>query len=335
MRRLLLLAVALAVVPPLGACGGSDSLVMVNGARIDNAVVDGDPVALLPGGVIALGYLDAAALFRAPVGAEVASLVQSLLPLGAESGFVLQRDVTHIWGGAYSMQGADACAVVQGTFDPDAIRRAAEAGAVTATGAPLVKSSYAGNDLYTAGNVGFVVVTPHTVLAGNETGIRRALDRLRGTKLERAVPAWMVEITSTKNASMALAADLSDQTPAGPLSTVLGGLRHARVLGNFDAPGLNLAGALTYADHDAAEHVAGLLHGMTGMLVMASLASSLGKVPLPKIQTSAQVNDVAFTVAIDDATMGPLLKLVAGAAASRKAAPKAGPAAATPAAPAR
>ena len=329
MRRRLLAALLAVASVALGApvllggaaCGGSDSLVVVNGARIDNAVIDRDPLALLPGGVIALGHLDAAALFGSPIGADVANLIQGLLPLGPESGFVARRDVTGVWGGAYSMQGADVCAVVQGTFDPDAIRRAAEGHAVTAMGAPLVKSSYAGNDLYTASNLGFVVVTPHTLLAGNETGIRRALDRLRGSALERAVPAWMIEIASTRNATMALAADFSEQTPASPVASVLGGVRRARILGNLDAPGLNLVGALTFVDRESAERAAGLLHGVTGVLVMASLAAVLGKIPLPRIQTDAKANDVAFTVAVDEVALRPLLGLAGGALPSRKGAP--------------
>jgi hypothetical protein len=334
MRRLLP-AAALALALALSSSGCAPAVnegVVINGARVADAVIDRDPLALLPGGVIALGYLDAPALLRSPIGPDVAKLVQSLLPLGPESGFDAARDVTSIWGGAYSMQGADFCAVVQGTFDPDAIRRAAEVGAVTAIGAPLVKSSYAGNDLYTAGNIGFVVVTPHVVLAGNETGIRRALDRLRGSQLERAVPAWMVDIAGTKNAAMAGAADLSEQTPPGPLASALGGVRHVRVLGNFDPPGLNLAGALTYTDAEGAAHAVSFMHSMTGALMLAGAATALGGIPMPKIHTEAQASDLAFTAAFDASALRPLLNLVASF--SRKPASPASPTSGAPAGPA-
>jgi len=335
MRRLPLvaaLALASTLAPGSGGCASVPEGVVVNGARVDDAAVDRDPLALLPGGVIALGYLDAAALLRSPIGPDVAALAQRLLPLGPESGFDARRDVVRIWGGAYSMQGVDFCAVVEGTFDPAAIHRAAEVGAVTALGAPLVKSSYAGNDLYTSDNIGFVVVTPHVVLAGNETGIRRALDRLRGSKLERAVPAWMVDIASAKNAAMAGAADLSDQTPPGVLASALGGVRHVRVLGNFDAPGLNLAGALTYADAESAAHAVSVMHSMTGALMIAGAASAFGNIPVPKIHTEGQANDLAFTAAFQESALRPLLNLVESF--SRKPAQPAPGRAAAPASPA-
>src|SRR6185503_4955182 len=172
------------------------------------------------------------------------------------SNFSAQRDVSRIFGGLYAMQGADFCAVVQGNFDSDAIQRAADARTITISGAPLVKTSYAGNDVYTAGNIGFVVVTSHTVITGNETGIRRALDRLRRGKLERSVPSWMVDLMSTKNASMAFAGDLASQSTVDAASSklpFLGKLNTVRILGNFQSPGMNFAGSLTYPDPQAAQ----------------------------------------------------------------------------------
>ena len=209
-------AAALSVAALLGAasggCGGAnDSLALVGGEQVDAATIDRDPLALLPSGIVMLGYLDATAMFRSGVGGEVEQIVNGLLPIGQESNFVPSRDVTRVYGGLYAMQGADFCAVVQGNFDAAAIRRSADARAVTVLGAPLVKSRYAGNEMYTAGNLGFVVLTPHTVITGNETGIRRALDRLRLGKLESRVPAWMIKVAETKNTTFALAGDLTGQ----------------------------------------------------------------------------------------------------------------------------
>ncbi len=67
------------------------------------------------------GYRDAAVLFKSNLGPDVSNMVQTLLLLGAESNFVRTRDVTKIFAGTYAMQGADFCAVVQGSFDTDAI----------------------------------------------------------------------------------------------------------------------------------------------------------------------------------------------------------------------
>ncbi|HSN98612.1 MAG TPA: hypothetical protein VLS89_09940, partial [Candidatus Nanopelagicales bacterium] len=160
----------------VSGCGGAaESLILVGGEPVDAATIDRDPLALLPSGIVMLSYLDAAALFQSSLGGEVDTLIHQLLPIGSESGFVPSRDVTRVHGGLYAMQGADFCAVLQGNFDPEAIRRSADSRALTVLGAPLVKTRYAGNDLYTAGNIGFVVLTRRTVLTGNETGMRRAL----------------------------------------------------------------------------------------------------------------------------------------------------------------
>ena len=173
----------------LAGCGGNNDYGLIGGEKVDASLVDRDPLALLPSGVLVLSQHRRRRDVQVQVGAtRPRRSSRTLLPLGPESNFVPQRDVTRVVGGIYAMQGADFCAVVQGNFDVAAIQRAVDARAITIDGAPLVKTRYAGNDLYTAGNLGFTLVTSHTALSGNETGMRRALDRLRFGKLERSVP---------------------------------------------------------------------------------------------------------------------------------------------------
>src|SRR5262249_29139257 len=138
-------------------------------------------------------------------------LAAKYIPIGQEAGFVAQRDLRSMVGGVYSLAGADAVAVAQGDFRPDLIQAAADRHATTALGVPLVHSKYAGNDVYTAGNVGFTVVTAHTLLVGNETGMRRALDRIRDGRVRREVPDWMTKLMDNPQASMLLAGDLTNQ----------------------------------------------------------------------------------------------------------------------------
>ncbi|MRG96058.1 hypothetical protein [Polyangium spumosum] len=286
------------------ACGGGDqNLVLVGGRQIDPGVIDKDPIALLPSNPVMLGYLDAAAMFHSSLGPDVGSIITSVLPLGPESNFVPSRDVTKIYGGIYAMQGADFCAVIQGNFDVASIQRAAEARANVSSGLPLVRSRYADMDLYTAGNVGFVLLTPHTALTGNETGMRRALDRLRTTEIKRAVPPWMIDLLHTPNAAFALAGDISGQgtvEAATQKMPFLTGLQKVRTIGNFQPPGMNFAGSLTYAD--AASAAAGTtnladLQKLTGFM---GLLSSLGLMgPVPQMQVAQRENDVAFTMPVD------------------------------------
>ncbi|WP_437929727.1 hypothetical protein WMF37_10840 [Sorangium sp. So ce291] len=316
------LALAALAAPALAGCGGADdSLVLVGGEKIDATAIDRDPLAVLPSGAVMVGYLDAAALFASGLGGEVNQIIASLLPLGPESNFVPARDIAKVYGGLYAMQGADFCAVMQGNFDVDAIRRAADARTVTVIGAPLVKTRYADNDLFTAGNVGFVVLTPHTILTGNETGMRRALDRLRFSKLQRSVPSWMVELLSTKNASFAMAGDVTSQpavaSAAGQLPFVAG-LQYVRVIGNFLPPGVNFAGALTYTDPQSAANGAVALRNLEQVARIASLLSSwgFGYGSVPPMQVAQRESDVAFTLPLGEGIVRMLLRTAAETARS-------------------
>jgi hypothetical protein len=314
------LAIAAALLAPAaGGCSGAgESLVLIGGQAVDAATIDRDPLALLPSGILMLGYLDASAMWTSGLGGEVDQLVSNLLPLGRESNFVPSRDVTRVYGGLYAMQGADFCAVVQGNFDIDAIRRAADARSQTPLGAPIVKSRYAGTDLYTTGNVGFVVLTSHTILTGNETGMRRALDRLRVGKLERSVPVWMIALAETKNASFALAGDLTGQaavSTAAQQIPFLAGLRYVRIVGNFQPPGINFAGALTYADPQAAASGAVALRNLEQIARIASFLSSwgFGAGSVPPMQVAQSQNDVAFTLPLGDGMVRMLIRTASDA----------------------
>lgn len=306
-----LLLCALTLVPASG-CSGNHDYGLIGGEKVDASLVDRDPLALLPRGVLVLGSLDAAAMFQSKWGPDAAQIVQTLLPLGAESNFVPSRDVTRVVSGVYAMQGADFCAVVQGNFDVAAIQRAVDARAITIDGAPLVKTRYAGNDLYTAGNFGFTLVTSHTALSGNETGMRRALDRLRFGKLERSVPKWMLDLAETKGATMAIAGDLGAPDAVDVTSAkvpFLGSVRALRVVGNFLPPGMNFAGTLSYADAAGAASAAQALAQAKQVAQIASMFTSIGwgaSIPSPEI--AVQQSDVAFTVKVDDSFVRALLK---------------------------
>lgn len=310
------------------ACSSTDdSALLIGGERVDSTTIDRDPLALLPSGILVLGYVDAAAMFSSRMGPEVAQFITSILPLGPESNFVPSRDVARIYGGFYAMQGADFCAVMQGTFDEAAIRRAAESRATTALGAPIVKTRYAEREMFTAGNVGFVVLTNHTIITGNETGMRRALDRLRFSKLERSMPGWMTDLVTTPGAAITLAGDMSGQPAVDAASQqypFLAGLRYVRVVGNFQPPGMNFAGALTYADAQSAVNGAASLTQLQQMSRFVSLLSSLGLGgPVPPMQVAHKAaNDVAFTMTMDDSMIRLLIRLASEAARKSSYAPR-------------
>src|SRR6185436_13312967 len=111
----------------------------------------------------------------------------------------------------------------------------------------------------TIDNVGFTVLTDHTALVGTETGIRRALDRMKdGKATKRSIDTWMIDTVDTKGAATAIAADLSGQdmtrVAVGALKVPwLKGLQKVRIIGNFGEPGMHVAGSLTYATPTDAE----------------------------------------------------------------------------------
>lgn len=298
------------------ACGSTDeSALLIGGERVDNTTIDRDPLALLPSGMIMLGYLDAATLFQSRLGPEVAQLVTGLLPLGPESNFVPSRDVVKVYGGLYAMQGADFCAVLQGNFDTHAIKSAADTRAMTTAGSRLVKSTYGDREIFTVANVGFVILTNHTILSGNETGLRRAIDRLRYNKLERSMSKWMTDLVSTQGAAFSVAGDFTKQptVEAGSQKLpFLAGMRYVRVVGNFQPPGMNFAGALTYKDPQTAAAGAANLQNLQQVANFVSLISSWGMGPsVPPMQIAQSGNDAAFTMPMDESLVRILLRVAA------------------------
>ncbi|HZO12514.1 MAG TPA: hypothetical protein VFB62_04630 [Polyangiaceae bacterium] len=307
---LLLLVVALT------ACPKSDqSLVLVGGEKIDAARIDNAPLDLLPSGALFIGKLDAPALFNSSMGPHVAQIVKNVLPLGPESNFVANRDLRHIYNAVYAMQGADFVAVLQGNFDVNAIQRAAAARSQTPSGVPLVHTRYGDYDIYTVANVGFVLLTPRTVLSGNETGMRRALDRLRYGRLETSIAPWMDELLANEKAAFAMVGDVSGQgvvTAFGDRLPFVSGLNLLRVMGNFQTPGMNVVGSLTYADEERAAQGAVALGQIKELAFLASLIATWGLgAQTPEIQVVQQRTNVAFATSFDTATVGVLLGFIA------------------------
>jgi hypothetical protein len=312
MSHLLFGASSLACVAVLGCRHNEgDSLVVTGeGTKLSSEAIDQDPFALLPAGPVVLAWVDATAFFASPFGGELARIAAARLPIGQESGFVPQRDLKRLVGGAYSMSGADAVVVAQGDFQPEMIRSAADQHATTPLG-PLVHSGYAGNDVYTVRNVGFTVLTRHTMLIGNETGMRRALDRIRDNRLKRELPDWMMQLVENPQASAVVAGDVATQPMIASLARsapFLNGLQSFRILGNFQAPGLNLAGSLTYPDAASAANGANALRGLAQMAGLMSMLSIFGLgSPLKNMQIDVQQNDAQFVMAVDGQTVTHLL----------------------------
>jgi hypothetical protein len=222
--------------------------------------------------------------------------------------------VRKIYGAFYAMQGADFCAVLQGTFRSDAIRSAAQRRAMTRGGVPLVRTDYAGVEMYTVNNVGFVLLTENTILTGNEIGMRRALDRLRYGRFEKHLPAWAIDVLQHEQAAFAAVGDFEDRATVAALSDqfpLAKGMKVMRVLGNFQAPGLNVVGTIGYHDEAGAERGKAALAQVQQLASFMSLFATLGFAASPPTLTSqVRGKELAFATKLDTQAVGLMLSLL-------------------------
>ena len=300
-RALVLLALVALV-----ACGGKDAATPVE-AKLD---LDSDPLALLPSSAVVVANLDAKAMFAsASVGSQLAALADSLLPLGPEAGFDAKRDVDRVVLGGYMSTGADTVAIVSGRFD------VAKIGATTQshTGVAIVHAMYAGRDTYAAGPAMYSVLTAKTVVAGTGDGVRRALERIQDKKIERAMPAWVEETLATPGAEIALAADFTSQpVTVAAIGSVplpwLTGLHVAKVIGNFEKPGMNVAATLSYGEPSQADSAADGVR--TADVWLKVLGGFLGGLSVQDLDVKTDGKDLKCKFGVDDQTLARLLAFV-------------------------
>lgn len=318
---MLLPRLALLAAITLGACGGGNanqpaptlatSSAQPNAPPLTAAALEADPLGLFPSGALGMFSVDLRAFYTSqsagPIAAQVA---EKYFPIGAEAGFSASRDLDRAMGGIYSMQGADVLATLVGRFDEVKIRAAADGKTQLRGGGLLVASTYAGRTMYTVADAGFAVLTPHLVLAGTKTTIKRALDRIRDQRLSHDAPAWMLQTLATPGAAAALALD----TKSMPLANFTGGfplkgtdgMTALRLLANFQPPGMHVAGAATYADEAHAQAGAAGLSALFSSTAFNVATSAFGlAIRDPKI-TPAK-NDAQISFAVDDASLRALI----------------------------
>ncbi|HEY5147844.1 MAG TPA: hypothetical protein VII82_13810 [Polyangiaceae bacterium] len=300
LRRLSLVFVALVL-----GCGGKGA---ASGADAKSAA-DADPVALLPASAIVVATLDAHAMYAsASIGATLGTFTDSLMPLGADAGFQASRDVDRVVFAAYAGSEADVAAVLSGRFDLDKIA----AVTTTKTGAAVVKATYAGFATDSVGGLTVAPITAKTVVVGTSERVHRVLDRLGAGPLQRSTPPWVSDTLGTQGAQFAVTADFATQPIAsatiGAINlSWLKGLQVVRAIGDFDAPGINVAGTMTYADAAGAQAASDGIHLLDGLQKV--LAPLLLGAKVQNLQVSSTGADVSCKFALDDSSLRPLLSL--------------------------
>ena len=299
------------------ACGGSganqpqptlaSASASASAAPITAETLERDPLALFPSGALGMFAIDAKAFYASQsAGPAAAQLAEKYFPIGAECGFAPSKDLDRVTGGFYSMQGADVLATLVGRFDDAKIAAAAQAKTQLHMGGVVVSSQYAGRTMYTVADVGFSVLSPHLVLAGTKTTIKRALERIADRHLAHDAPAWMLQTLATPNAAAALALD----TKGMPLTSLTGGfplkgtdgMTAVRLLANFQAPGMHVAGAATYVDEAHAKTGAEGLKTLSTSTAFTVLTSAVG-VSLKDVVITPAKSDAQLSFTTDDSSL--------------------------------
>ncbi len=299
-RWILLLVVCL-----LLACGGKGA----NAGGENKLDLDSDPLALLPGSAVIVANIDARTLWdSSTVGPQLGAIADRLLPLGDDVGFEAKRDVDRVVLASYATGGVDVAAVVSGRFDETKL----EAANKTRSGGPVTTTMYAGRATHAAGGAVWSVLTSKTVVAGTSEAVRRVLDKLKTGKIERAEPPWVIETLQTPGAELAVAGDFASQPlVAASIGAVrlpwLEGLHVARVIGNFEKPGMNVAATLSYGDAQQASSAADGVRTVTGWIKL--LGPFLGGLSLQNLDVQTAGTDMQCKFAVDDQTLSNLLAL--------------------------
>lgn len=299
-RWMLLLAVCL-----LFACGGKGAK-----AGGENKLdLDSDPLALLPGSAVIVANIDARSLWDSTtVGPQLGAIADRLMPLGDDVGFQAKRDVDRVVLASYATGGIDVAAIVSGRFDEGKLEGATK----TKSGSAVTKTMYADRATYAAGGAVWSVLTAKTVVAGTSEAVRRVLDKVKSGKIERDEPPWVIETLQTAGAELAVAGDFASQplvaASIGSLNlSWLEGLHMARVIGNFQQPGMNVAATLTYGDAQQASSAADGVRTVTGWIKL--LGPFLGGVSLQNLDVQTAGSDMQCKFAVDDQTLSSILAL--------------------------
>lgn len=313
MRRAMLASLG-ALALSLTACAKQEDVIVhtAEGKGKTAAEIDSDPLALLPGGAVTVGVLDMQALFASQFGDKLLEVTQRRVPIPQSAGYEPKRDLERAYFGTYSMQGADVAGVAIGRFEPDKIEAAADGVQKTPLGVPVTKSTYAGRALYTAESVGFTILTTRTALFGNQTGIRRALDRIKEGTAKRELSPWAAKVLAQASAPFAFGSNLKENPVPNALRArlpFLDGVETLSVVGNFASPGVNLAGTLVYPDEAAAATGAGKVAETRAMLDTYTPFLALLGIPQPvrKLEADAVGREGHFVAGIDGVAFAALL----------------------------
>jgi hypothetical protein len=155
-------------------------------------------------------------------------------------------------------------------------------------------------------------LTTRTALFGNQTGIRRALDRIKEGTAKRELMPWATKVLAQANVPFAFGSNLKENPVPNALRSklpFLDGVETLSVVGNFAPPGVNLAGTLVYPDEAAAKTGAGKVAETRAMLDTYTPFLALMGIPQPvrKLEADAVGREGHFVAGLDAVAFSALL----------------------------
>jgi hypothetical protein len=327
----------------VSSCGPSAPPTVAGQTGSTTVNPDTDPEAILPGEAIGVAKIDVKQLVTKSAGGELVKLAQKYVPFAADIGFEFARDVDTAYVAAYSFTGADALVVLSGRFNAQKIESVLSKGPA-AYGNSMVASQYANHNIYTIANIGFCALSDHTLLAGTETAMRHALDRIKYGTLNHALDPIISSEINQPNFAVLAAVDvrkaplknLIGATGYDIMAPALTSLQFVRLRGAYNADGsFGVSSACTYETQEAANKAAATLSDFRNMInglkdnaitnllataitTFAPVIPGLKDLPIaqwvPVIRTivvATQGKDVQLRAVFDEQTARQLIALIA------------------------
>ncbi len=284
----------------------------VEGRRASLAEIEEDAWRLLPDGAVAWASIDAQALFEGDLGAVVSELMTEALPFAAGAGVDPAQDIDRVVAGLYATVGSDIVLICKGRFHKQETAKAIANNPVSARDQVIRQTPFSGEVMYVVGQVAMSVLSDSTLVFGTQLGVRRVLERIEVGRLRRDLPPWYELMLKNGAADFRLGIDLDSQPIPATLGSKLKfllGMRAGRLLGNFRAPGVNLAGSLSYDTPLHAEESSKKLQQLTQRLDDWAFVMSALKItnPLQRMEARATGKNTQVVVELKGRALAELL----------------------------
>lgn len=275
------------------------------------AEIDQDPFRLLPPGAVAFLRFDEQ-VWAAEFGDDLARTMMQYLPFSQGAGLSPQTDIQLVVGAVYATVQNDVVFVGQGQFDRARVKAAVQAEPQTQLGRAIRAVEFAGQTMYVTDQAALAILTPKTAIFGTQLGVRRVLEVVEERRMKRQLPEWFEALLKQKGAQLQIGVDLDAEAVPAVLRTRLEFLNHlraARLVGNYQGGGLNLAGSLTFDTPQAAKEAELQIDSAEDELDKYRMVMNALAMPSPFRQIEAQAvgKDAQFAVEVEGDAISFLL----------------------------